>query len=233
MSKRTVSTGPAQVYRKIQQCGYSALQLDSPTWADLYILSKRTVYMNNQTNSEATIVSRGDYRIIRRNGAVVAFEPAKISAAMTKAFLAAANAYKVKGATASVVAASVPLDDGGDTSGTSPGAGTESGGDGDDDDGAGDGDGDGDGPRQPRSTSPIPGIRNSPVFPRLPRSKPSQVKPTSTPHRDALVALVLLTTVVLLTGVALATLGFPKLSASVIASLTGLPSLAARFIRPK
>src|SRR5262245_45602605 len=30
----------------------------------------------------------GDYKIIRRNGAVVGFEPAKISVAMTKAYLA-------------------------------------------------------------------------------------------------------------------------------------------------
>ena len=30
----------------------------------------------------------GDYRIIRRNGAVVAFEPAKIAVALMKAFLA-------------------------------------------------------------------------------------------------------------------------------------------------
>ena len=29
-----------------------------------------------------------DYKIIRRNGAVVGFEPAKISVAMTKAYLA-------------------------------------------------------------------------------------------------------------------------------------------------
>lgn len=36
----------------------------------------------------ADIVARGDYRVIRRNGAVVAFEPHKISVAMTKAFLA-------------------------------------------------------------------------------------------------------------------------------------------------
>ena len=38
------------------------------------------------TNVQAT--SFGDYKIIRRNGAVVAFEPAKIAVAMTKAFLA-------------------------------------------------------------------------------------------------------------------------------------------------
>ena len=40
---------------------------------------------------EAGTPSRGpysDYKIIRRNGAVVGFEPAKISVAMTKAFLA-------------------------------------------------------------------------------------------------------------------------------------------------
>ncbi|WP_137174823.1 ribonucleoside-diphosphate reductase subunit alpha [Massilia sp. HP4] len=39
----------------------------------------------------AEIVARGDYRVIRRNGAVVAFEPNKISVAMTKAFLAIAG----------------------------------------------------------------------------------------------------------------------------------------------
>ncbi|MFD2366848.1 ribonucleoside-diphosphate reductase subunit alpha [Pseudoduganella sp. GCM10020061] len=38
--------------------------------------------------SATEAASRGDYRIIRRNGAVVAFEPSKISVAMTKAFIA-------------------------------------------------------------------------------------------------------------------------------------------------
>ena len=40
---------------------------------------------------ESSSAGRGpysDYKIIRRNGAVVGFEPAKISVAMTKAFLA-------------------------------------------------------------------------------------------------------------------------------------------------
>ncbi|MFP5390996.1 MAG: ribonucleoside-diphosphate reductase subunit alpha [Gammaproteobacteria bacterium] len=36
----------------------------------------------------ASLTANGDYRIIRRNGAVVAFEPSKIAVAMTKAFLA-------------------------------------------------------------------------------------------------------------------------------------------------
>jgi ribonucleoside-diphosphate reductase alpha chain len=41
------------------------------------------------TESPATLsVSLGDYKVIRRNGAVVGFEPSKISIAMTKAFLA-------------------------------------------------------------------------------------------------------------------------------------------------
>jgi ribonucleoside-diphosphate reductase alpha chain len=38
------------------------------------------------TNVQAT--SFGDYKVIRRNGAVVAFEPSKIAVAMTKAFIA-------------------------------------------------------------------------------------------------------------------------------------------------
>ena len=41
--------------------------------------------------SAAELVANGDYRIIRRNGAVVPFEPNKISVAMTKAFLAVAG----------------------------------------------------------------------------------------------------------------------------------------------
>src|SRR5882672_10597515 len=36
----------------------------------------------------ALATSYADYKIIRRNGAVVGFEPGKISVAMTKAFLA-------------------------------------------------------------------------------------------------------------------------------------------------
>ncbi|MDY0975463.1 ribonucleoside-diphosphate reductase subunit alpha [Massilia sp. CFBP9012] len=43
------------------------------------------------SQTPAEIVARGDYRVIRRNGAVVAFEPNKISVAMTKAFLAVAG----------------------------------------------------------------------------------------------------------------------------------------------
>ncbi len=41
-----------------------------------------------QIDELGATTSHADYKIIRRNGAVVAFEPAKISIAMTKAFLA-------------------------------------------------------------------------------------------------------------------------------------------------
>ena len=41
-----------------------------------------------QSGSANLGISLGDYKIIRRNGAVVGFEPSKISIAMTKAFLA-------------------------------------------------------------------------------------------------------------------------------------------------
>ena len=43
------------------------------------------IVMDDAANAN---VQRGDYRIIRRNGAVVGFEPSKIAIAMTKAFLA-------------------------------------------------------------------------------------------------------------------------------------------------
>jgi ribonucleoside-diphosphate reductase alpha chain len=45
-----------------------------------------TVETGGVSNVQAT--SYGDYKVIRRNGAVVAFEPSKIAVAMTKAFIA-------------------------------------------------------------------------------------------------------------------------------------------------
>ncbi|HQY29217.1 MAG TPA: hypothetical protein PK787_10490, partial [Burkholderiaceae bacterium] len=41
-----------------------------------------------EAGAAASASAWADYKVIRRNGAVVAFEPAKISIAMTKAFLA-------------------------------------------------------------------------------------------------------------------------------------------------
>jgi ribonucleoside-diphosphate reductase alpha chain len=48
-------------------------------------VSGGSIVMDDATSSTT---QRGDYRIIRRNGAVVGFEPSKIAIAMTKAFLA-------------------------------------------------------------------------------------------------------------------------------------------------
>ena len=42
----------------------------------------------SESESVPTQAELGQYKIIRRNGAVVGFEPSKISVAMTKAFLA-------------------------------------------------------------------------------------------------------------------------------------------------
>jgi ribonucleoside-diphosphate reductase alpha chain len=74
-----------------------------------------------QINAGAAL---GDYRIIRRNGAVVAFEPSKIAIAMTKAFLAVSGGQGAASArvremveqlTASVVTALVRRQPGGGT----------------------------------------------------------------------------------------------------------------------
>ncbi|MDL2354466.1 MAG: ribonucleoside-diphosphate reductase subunit alpha [Pseudomonadota bacterium] len=74
--------------------------------------------------SAAELASHGDYRIIRRNGAVVAFEPSKIAIAVTKAFLAVTGGQGAASArvrdlveqlTASVVAALVRRHPGGGT----------------------------------------------------------------------------------------------------------------------
>ncbi|MGZ8294950.1 MAG: ribonucleotide reductase N-terminal alpha domain-containing protein, partial [Telluria sp.] len=57
------------------------------TSQDISTISSATPGTAAQSSAQA-IVANGDYRIIRRNGAVVAFEPSKIQVAMTKAFLA-------------------------------------------------------------------------------------------------------------------------------------------------
>ena len=45
-------------------------------------------HAQRRRHSAAELVASSDYRIIRRNGAVVPFAPSKIAVAMTKAFLA-------------------------------------------------------------------------------------------------------------------------------------------------
>ena len=75
-------------------------------------------------NANAPAIRYEDYRVIRRNGSVVAFEPGKISIAMTKAFLAVSGGQGAASArirnlvedlTASVVAALVRGKPGGAT----------------------------------------------------------------------------------------------------------------------
>ncbi|HCE10482.1 MAG TPA: ribonucleoside-diphosphate reductase subunit alpha, partial [Oxalobacteraceae bacterium] len=83
-----------------------------------------SVLAPSTTTPSAHTLSLADYRIIRRNGAVVGFEPSKISIAVTKAFLAvnggqgAASARVrelVEQLTANVVAALVRRQPGGGT----------------------------------------------------------------------------------------------------------------------
>jgi ribonucleoside-diphosphate reductase alpha chain len=79
---------PLQVVRKLQRGGrqrkggrHMQIAQESPATGPVASASV--------AGSSSTIRSAyADYKIIRRNGAVVGFEPAKISVAMTKAFLA-------------------------------------------------------------------------------------------------------------------------------------------------
>ena len=63
---------------------HSSIETSTPITSDLSALQSHAV--NHAPVSQAA--SYSDYRIIRRNGAVVGFEPSKIAIAVTKAFLA-------------------------------------------------------------------------------------------------------------------------------------------------
>ncbi|MFZ6814016.1 ribonucleoside-diphosphate reductase subunit alpha [Undibacterium sp. Rencai35W] len=63
---------------------HSSLETSTPSTADLSDLQSSSVHHASATQTPAY----GEYRIIRRNGAVVGFEPSKIAIAVTKAFLA-------------------------------------------------------------------------------------------------------------------------------------------------
>jgi hypothetical protein len=100
-----------------------------------------------------SVAARSDYRIMRRLGAVVPFEPNKLSTSMTKSLMAVSGGKSIGIASAGNSQADSGSADCGSVAstgitGASPG---NSGGDED-----GDGDGDGDGPRRksrPRSKS--------------------------------------------------------------------------------
>jgi ribonucleoside-diphosphate reductase alpha chain len=64
---------------------HSAQEVSVKSTADFGLASS---HGNAPSSSANMAVSLGDYKIIRRNGAVVGFEPSKISIAVTKAFLA-------------------------------------------------------------------------------------------------------------------------------------------------
>ena len=61
------------------------------TSQDISIHPQAAPGTGDSANNAAELAARADYRILRRNGAVVPFEPNKISVAMTKAFLAVAG----------------------------------------------------------------------------------------------------------------------------------------------
>jgi ribonucleoside-diphosphate reductase alpha chain len=64
----------------------STQEISAKSPADIGVISSVPPASGNSLARAATAL--GDYRIIRRNGAVVGFEPSKISIAVTKAFLA-------------------------------------------------------------------------------------------------------------------------------------------------
>ncbi|HEX8885579.1 MAG TPA: ATP cone domain-containing protein, partial [Noviherbaspirillum sp.] len=63
---------------------YSSQEISSKTGAEPAVNSSLSAVAGVMPASNTS----ADYRILRRNGAVVGFEPSKISIAMTKAFLA-------------------------------------------------------------------------------------------------------------------------------------------------
>jgi len=64
---------------------HSTQDISAPSAAEFGVLSPLS---GASARTVSALVSSGDYRILRRNGAVVAFEPSKIAIAVTKAFLA-------------------------------------------------------------------------------------------------------------------------------------------------
>src|SRR5450759_5441542 len=64
---------------------YSNQEISGTTTTEFGVVSSRSSRAPASSNVSVTLA---DYKIIRRNGAVVGFEPSKISIAVTKAFLA-------------------------------------------------------------------------------------------------------------------------------------------------
>lgn len=126
---------------------------------------------------------RGDYRIIRRNGAVIAFNPAKVARAVRNIY----QAVSISPAINQVPCLSVSKDDASGSAGgaSAPGTGEGAGGESDSDGG----DGNGDGPRRrstkkstSRQVSPLPQTTSRP-YARPRQSRHRNKSDHEAPHR--------------------------------------------------
>jgi hypothetical protein len=184
------------------------------------------------------ICNRSDYRIIRRNGAVVPFNPRKIATAMTKSFLAVTGTSNKKsesgrsGNSDTAAGAAIAGAEGAVASSGADGASGGGGGSGGDD---GDGDGDSDGPRRRhrhlhRSSAHRPKIKP-------PTRHRQRVIRTSTdhtaPHRRALIVLLCLPALLLFAAVVFVLLDYPSLAHKTLLALGSVPLLAFRLVKPK
>ena len=184
------------------------------------------------------ICNRSDYRIIRRNGAVVPFNPRKIATAMTKAFLAVAGtSTKVSefgrsgGSNTAASAVTAGAEGTIGSSGADGGSGGGGGASGDD----GDGDGDGDGPRRRHRS-----LHRSSTYRTQVKSTTrhrQRINRTSTdhtaPHRRALIALLCLPALLLFAAVVFVLLDYPALAHKTLLALGSVPLLAFRLVKPK
>ena len=177
--------------------------------------------------------SRGDYRIIRRNGAIVAFNPAKVARAVQNIY----QAVSISPAINQVPCLSVSKDDASGSAGgaSALGAGEGTGGESDSDGG----DGDGDGPRRrstKKSTSRQVSPLAQPTSPPHARSRLSRHCDKSdheAPHRWSLITLTTLTLALLAAAVEFAHSGYPWLASEAMAMAGGLPLLARRLVKPR
>lgn len=175
-----------------------------------------------------SVHAHGDYRIIRRNGAVVPFNPRKIATAMTKAFLAVASVPEKASSPVRPSKSDSAQNAGAVAStGVAGDAGGDGGGDGDGDD---NGDGDGDGPRRPHSRPKNPhrfrAIRRR-------RNSSSRKSDPVQAHSRALTTFVLITALLLGTSLAFGLNGQRELAEKVLGTFVSVAAVAAALLRPK
>jgi hypothetical protein len=179
--------------------------------------------MNRLLESNAAITA--DYRIIRRNGAVVAFDPVKVAHAMKRI----ANAVAGERITASKADKnSVDSDSSSAGDGTSTPSDCTSGG-GDDGDG---GDGDGDGPRRRSNKRPSRKPRSSCSTSASRRKSPPSLFP-SAPSDRALLAFVYLITLCVGSALLLTFTDHAEQAEKMLYSIGSAALLAYRMLKPK